>query len=205
VFYLANTAARPGGIMLEIGSWLGCSTAIIGDVARGAGARVFAIDTWEGSEATWQKGVVSGFNVLTSFCGNMQKLGLLRSTVSPLVSRSDECAPLIADGSLDFIFIDGDHRYPVIRRDIALYWPKLKPGGLMCGHDCERYYADLDDATRARVDAAAGIDYIEGIGHPGVIRATHEAFGSAYRLAGNGSCIWWTTKPAAEPGAGDGA
>ena len=38
-------------------------------------------------------------------------------------------------GDLDFIYIDGNHRYKYITEDIAMYYPKVKPGGVFGGHD----------------------------------------------------------------------
>jgi hypothetical protein len=42
---------------------------------------------------------------------------------------------LIPDQSLDFVFVDARHDYCGTYEDIAAYWPKLKPGGIMAGHD----------------------------------------------------------------------
>lgn len=36
---------------------------------------------------------------------------------------------------LDLIFIDGDHRYEAVQKDIRGWWPYLRMGGRMCGHD----------------------------------------------------------------------
>jgi predicted O-methyltransferase YrrM len=44
-------------------------------------------------------------------------------------------AELFADGSVDFVFIDGDHSYEGVKRDIAAWTRKVKPGGMICGHD----------------------------------------------------------------------
>lgn len=41
----------------------------------------------------------------------------------------------IEDGALDFVFIDADHSYEGCADDIAAWMPKVKPGGLLCGHD----------------------------------------------------------------------
>jgi predicted O-methyltransferase YrrM len=38
-------------------------------------------------------------------------------------------------GSIDFLFIDGDHRYEGIRRDFESYSPLVRPGGLIAIHD----------------------------------------------------------------------
>jgi hypothetical protein len=35
------------------------------------------------------------------------------------------------------VFIDGDHREAAVRRDIAMWMPRLTPGGLLCGHDLD--------------------------------------------------------------------
>lgn len=39
------------------------------------------------------------------------------------------------DESLDFVYIDGNHGLDFIRWDLKIWWPKVKPGGLFCGHD----------------------------------------------------------------------
>jgi len=56
------------------------------------------------------------------------RLGLWRMT-------SREAAGRVADGSQDFVFIDADHRYEAVVEDIRLWRPKVKAGGLLCGHD----------------------------------------------------------------------
>ena len=47
-------------------------------------------------------------------------------------------AEKFADASLDFVFLDADHSYEAVKKDIATWLPKIKPGGLMSGHDYER-------------------------------------------------------------------
>jgi hypothetical protein len=48
---------------------------------------------------------------------------------------SREAANDVPDCSLDFVFIDADHSYSGCMADIAAWKPKLKPGGLLSGHD----------------------------------------------------------------------
>jgi len=43
----------------------------------------------------------------------------------------------IEDASCDLIFIDADHSYPAVKQDIINYRPKLKPGGILSGHDID--------------------------------------------------------------------
>lgn len=37
--------------------------------------------------------------------------------------------------SLDFVFVDGDHRYEHVLADLNHWWAKIKPGGILAGHD----------------------------------------------------------------------
>ena len=46
-------------------------------------------------------------------------------------------ADLVEDGSLDFIFIDADHSEQGVRTDIEKWTPKVKPGGMIFGHDID--------------------------------------------------------------------
>jgi predicted O-methyltransferase YrrM len=48
---------------------------------------------------------------------------------------SVEASKLYADASLDFVFIDADHRYEMVARDIDAWLPKVKRGGIIAGHD----------------------------------------------------------------------
>lgn len=37
--------------------------------------------------------------------------------------------------NLDFVYIDGNHTYKYVKEDIKNYYPKLKNGGILAGHD----------------------------------------------------------------------
>ena len=54
--------------------------------------------------------------------------------------RSDKAVELFTDGSLDFVYIDGNHSYNYCLKDLEMYTPKVKAGGLVLCHD----YSDTD-------------------------------------------------------------
>jgi hypothetical protein len=39
------------------------------------------------------------------------------------------------DGSIDWVYIDGNHSYEFVKEDLNGWWPKLKSGGYLCGDD----------------------------------------------------------------------
>ena len=47
----------------------------------------------------------------------------------------DEAYDLFKDESLDFIYIDANHTYESAKEDIQLWYPKIKVGGMISGHD----------------------------------------------------------------------
>jgi len=52
-----------------------------------------------------------------------------------IYKTSAEAAKSIRKGSLDFAYIDGDHSYKAVLRDLADYYSLIKRGGLLVGDD----------------------------------------------------------------------
>lgn len=48
---------------------------------------------------------------------------------------SHEMAAQVPDESLDLIFFDATHEYQSLLREMESWYPKVKPGGVMSGHD----------------------------------------------------------------------
>lgn len=92
--------------------------------------------------------------------------------------KADEVTGLIADDSLDFVYIDGNHSYSSVREDILLYYPKLKRGGLLSGHDY-----DIESVRKAVNDFAE----VRGLG-------LH--IGDSGELQGKEKYDWWIWKEA---------
>ena len=128
---LVNIVARhkPKSV-LEIGTarggtlWLWCRVA-------DASASIISVDLPHGQFGGgyhWAK-----TPLYKSFAQNGQKLRLIRgdSHTPETLSRVKKLIP----GSVDFLFIDGDHSYAGVKRDFEMYSPLVGRGGLIALHD----------------------------------------------------------------------
>lgn len=52
-----------------------------------------------------------------------------------LKGLSTQMAALIPDNSLDMVYLDAAHYEEGVLADLKVYYPKVKPGGIIAGHD----------------------------------------------------------------------
>lgn len=112
-----------GGILVEIGSYLGASSLVMSRANKNN--TLYCIDTWNNdamSEGKWD--TMNSFLHNTRHCKN----------IVPLRMWSTEAISVIPK-QFDMIFIDGDHSYDGVKKDIDLYFPRLKSGGIITMHD----------------------------------------------------------------------
>lgn len=127
-YLIENT--KTGGSFLELGAWLGRSTAYLIDNAPNLNITV--IDSWEGSdsEINTNHRLAKTEDIYSMFKQNMgsRKFSYLKGRAEKLVEKFD-------NEFFDTIFIDMDHTYDSVKRDIELWLPKVKPGGILAGDD----------------------------------------------------------------------
>lgn len=63
----------------------------------------------------------------------------------------------IADGSLDAVFLDADHSYEAVSKDLPFWWNKLKVGGWLLGDD----YNSCHPGTTRAVNEFANINNLK--------------------------------------------
>lgn len=79
-----------------------------------------------------------------------------------LGSKSWDIAESFDDWSIDCVFLDAGHSYNDVRRDIHAWFPKVKPGGIIAGHDYDVHTADLEGVTRAVNEWFDGVEIMLG-------------------------------------------
>ena len=195
---LALNASKNDAIFVEVGSWVGYSACVLGEVAKRDGGQVFCIDHWRHIPIRTLRQHAYGppryyYDTFPIFMHRIEEHGL-NKVVHPLVMKSATAATIFSDGIADMVFIDADHRYEGAKQDIELWWPKVKEGGILCGHDCEGYYSDFSLETRKRIDETSGTGYTHDIKcHSGVIKALHDYFGHKFSIE-HGTTIWYKRK-----------
>lgn len=67
-----------------------------------------------------------------------QRLAEFGSRAHVIRAESTEAAHEFQNGTLDVVYIDGNHTFPFIMTDIITWVPKVRSGGMVCGHDYGR-------------------------------------------------------------------
>lgn len=133
----------------EIGVWTGKFTRQVLEIVRPA--HYHLIDPWKfmphypkrwygGTRARSQRDMDKIFEDIR------EEFGLLKSICIHRMS-SDRAAREFELGYFDWVYIDGDHSYKIVKADIKAYLPLVKPGGLLCGDDWS-----LDGVRRAALE-----------------------------------------------------
>lgn len=146
LYDLCQSILKKGDLALEVGSWKGRSSFVIASVCAEKEARLTCIDTFTGPELSLSDNQEAREMGAVDFFRTFIAKNLAGLPVNYIINNSLAAHKFIKNGSLAFCFIDGDHRSPVIEQDLKNFWPKVKKGGLFCGHD---YNAGWPDVARA--------------------------------------------------------
>lgn len=123
---------------VEVGAWQGCSTAYMAVEILNSGKNI-KFDVYD----IWGRYSIDGLNtknpekypenfVETMFYKNIEPV---KQVINARKLDSTSASKLYTDESLDFIFIDADHTYESVISDLKHWFPKLKRGGHIAGHD----------------------------------------------------------------------
>jgi|3_EtaG_2_1085321.scaffolds.fasta_scaffold06854_4 hypothetical protein len=147
---------------VEIGVWQGWYTA---QLVERTSMHIVGIDPWVATESyedsdpqnpdfnptehgadgfLWQETrYISSINLLGQL-NIPQRWELLRGF-------SYNLKHFFGESSLDFVYIDGEHSYEAVSKDIGDWWPRVKRGGILAGHD----YNDTNPGSIRAVDEFA--------------------------------------------------
>jgi len=125
-----------GSKLVEVGVWKGTSVAYLAVelINQNKNVIIDCIDTFEGTEddGHFNDPIVAEGKLYEHFISNMEPV---KNMINPIKMASLEASKLYEDNSIDFLFIDASHDYENVLADIKTWYPKVKTGGIISGHD----------------------------------------------------------------------
>jgi predicted O-methyltransferase YrrM len=148
----------PGFTALEIGSYLGASTAFLGFAALQKGGYVHAVDPWTNNAM----GSEGERDTLAEFRRNTASFAhyiVPHQGFSADVHAREPAIPC------DLLFIDGDHSYEAVVADLRMWLPSLRPGGALAMHDIDAppVKKAFDDVLVATGRITAAVDVTDSL------------------------------------------
>jgi predicted O-methyltransferase YrrM len=148
-WYARFARSLVGGTFVEVGSWKGRSTSFIGRICNAHGSRLVCVDHWRGSNdslAHTYEAALAIEDVEQTFRANMRALGIeVEVLAEPSVVAADRFAP----ASIDRLFLDASHDEESVARDLEAWAVRLRPEGVMAGHDYGGRHAGVKEAVDA--------------------------------------------------------
>lgn len=134
-WYKKQAQKIKNGKFIEIGVYQGASLLSIADILKNNKTKVYAIDPWElnSEEIGYQyqnKEFMTKSRKLFESINQKYKLG-----IEIIQDMSQYCSGRFKDNSIDMVFLDGDHTFITVLKELELYWPKVKKGGMIAGDD----------------------------------------------------------------------
>ena len=126
--------APDGGVLVEIGSWRGKSLAflVVESLNSGKHHRIVAVDPWLDGLSGDDGEVMTADEVFEDFRRNLDPV---EGQYEYIRGTSLEAVNHFEDETLDFVFIDGSHAYKDVLDDLQAWYPKIRVGGTLAGHD----------------------------------------------------------------------
>ncbi len=140
---------------VEVGCKEGRTTGHI--LANVPDSRVIAIDPWMAQEATADptKETYADWDfssIEAEFWANVgehcERCSMVRATSAEAWNH----IPSSFRGLYDIVFIDALHDYEHVKQDIALWWPKVRIGGMFCLHDFNHRWPGVERAIAEAFD-----------------------------------------------------
>ncbi len=123
------------GVVVELGFFGGRCTAVMAPICKANNVIYHAIDNCVGDDIRDPATKMQRKRDMKKvFEDNMKQLHLLDYLHTHVVD-STASATMFGDESVDFCFVDASHTSDGVKRDINAWWPKIKHGGVLGGHD----------------------------------------------------------------------
>lgn len=97
--------------------------------------KLYMVDVWRSLSEDEYDDYSNNKVHVDAYAEAMESISGYEDRAFMLRMKSIHAADLFEDSSLDFVYIDANHKYEFVKEDIEFWYPKVKPGGLLLGHD----------------------------------------------------------------------
>lgn len=122
----------PNGKGVELGVYLGEFSK---EIMHVWGGTLYMVDVWNNVAYGYNDAANNSVDAHNIVRQAMENIKGFESRAIMIRAASVHAAKIFEDESLDFVYIDANHAYDYVVDDIAIWLPKVKPGGFLCGHD----------------------------------------------------------------------
>lgn len=146
-----------GSAFVELGVYFGKSLCYLAEecIKKNKKIKLYGIDHWKDlihefdenpdivpkeifdANKTWQ-------DVYDAAIKNLKRF----DNVTLIKEHSQLAASLFNDSSIDFVFVDAGHDYESVTNDLIVWMPKLKPSGIIAGHDYTNSFPSVKAAVK---------------------------------------------------------
>jgi hypothetical protein len=148
LFNLITTTATEDFTWVELGSWTGKSAAycIVELINKPLNSfKFYCVDTWEGAEEHQDYEIVKQNQLYDIFINNMLPV---EQYYTPIKTYSHKAANDFKNNSVDFCYVDADHSYEGVMKDLEAWWPKIKSGCYFGGDDYTKGWPGVQKAVK---------------------------------------------------------
>lgn len=128
-------------------------------------AKFYLVDSYDVNNSTFQFSKGGQVTVFTpeereEFINKAKNtIGPHEARVEWMIEDSVSAAAKFPDENFDFVYIDAQHEYDSVKRDIEAWYPKVKKGGMLAGHDFGGDVAKVVREKFGNVDFGFGSDW----------------------------------------------
>jgi hypothetical protein len=119
-------------IGVELGVFRGNFSKIILD---NWGGTLYLIDVWRSLSNREYNDISNQQSPNEVYSKTIENISRYENRAFMLRMSGNKAVNLFQDYSLDFIYIDANHTYESVKQDVHLWYPKIRLGGMISGHD----------------------------------------------------------------------
>ena len=112
--------------------------------ANSKAEEIIACDLWLDSDNIYENDKCFSQEKQDTLYNNLVEKYKEDERIQIIKHDSSSLADNYDDGYFDLVFVDADHSYEGSKKDIVAWYSKVREGGILCGHDYEKFGVEVN-------------------------------------------------------------